>query len=51
MVLDHALMETSVYDEILKYGLYIGAVFQLMCIAAIVFIPSKDEKKVRSAAY
>ncbi|CAB3362558.1 protein MANBAL [Cloeon dipterum] len=28
-------------ETLLKYGLYIGAVFQLFCIAAIIVIPEK----------
>ncbi|XP_076344164.1 protein anon-73B1 [Tachypleus tridentatus] len=32
-------------DEILRYGLFLGAIFQIVCIAAVVFIPAKDEGK------
>lgn len=28
-------------DSIIKLGLYVGAVFQLICIAAVIFLPDK----------
>lgn len=33
-------------DELLRYGLFFGAIFQLVCIAAVVFIPPKEEGRV-----
>ncbi|KAL3254619.1 hypothetical protein MRX96_054147 [Rhipicephalus microplus] len=32
-------------DELLRYGLFLGAIFQLVCIAAVVFVPPKEEGK------
>ena len=29
-------------DEVLKYALMLGAVFQLICIAAVVFLPNRQ---------
>ncbi|XP_023220536.1 protein MANBAL-like [Centruroides sculpturatus] len=33
----------DVVDELLRYGLFFGAIFQLICIAAVVFIPPKED--------
>jgi len=36
-------METwDLLDEVLRYGLFLGAIFQIIAIAAIVVIPPKD---------
>lgn len=32
-------------DELLRYGLFLGAIFQLLCIAAVVFVPPREEGK------
>ena len=32
-------------DSLLHFGLAIGAVFQLICILAIIVLPSQDDKK------
>ena len=37
------LFQQSLFDHILHYALLVGAIFQLICIAAIVVLPSKDE--------
>ena len=34
----------SLLDTVLKYGLFLGAVFQLICIFAVIFIPSNIEE-------
>ena len=41
------LFKQTVFDHILHYGLLLGAIFQLVCIAAIIFIPpsSGEEDK------
>lgn len=42
----HALRAMAeLVDELLRYGLFLGAVFQLVCIAAVVFVPPKEEGK------
>ena len=35
------LME--LFDDLLRYGLYLGAIFQLVAIAAIIFVPPKSD--------
>jgi len=36
-------METwDLLDEVLRYGLFLGAIFQIIAIAAIVVIPPKE---------
>jgi len=32
------------FDEVLRYGLFLGAIFQIIAIAAIVVIPPKDKQ-------
>jgi len=38
------LFEQSWFDHVLHYGLLVGAIFQLVCIAAIVFLPPTPEE-------
>lgn len=38
------LFEQSWFDHILHYGLLVGAIFQLICIAAIVVLPPTPEE-------
>ncbi|XP_076029605.1 protein MANBAL [Oratosquilla oratoria] len=45
MAIDPSLTETDMFDEVLKYGLFLGAIFQLVCIGAVIFVPSRDDKK------
>jgi len=45
MSIDPSLTETTLFDSVLKYGLFVGAIFQMMCIAAVIFVPSKDDRK------
>lgn len=40
------LFQQTWFDHVLHYGLLIGAVFQLICIAAIVIIPPKEEENL-----
>ena len=42
------LFEQTWFDYALHYGLLIGAIFQLVCIAAIVFIPAKPDEEATS---
>ena len=44
--MDEFIQEPTLFDEVLKYGLYAGAVFQLACIAAVIFSPSDADQKV-----
>ena len=37
------LFQQSLFDHVLHYALLVGAIFQLICIAAIVVLPAKDE--------
>lgn len=46
MAIDPSLAETDIFDEFLKYGLFLGAIFQLVCIGAVIFVPSRDDKRV-----
>lgn len=34
---------TYLTEEFVRYGLYFGAVFQLICIGAAIFLPSKSD--------
>ena len=34
-------MGFSDFDDLLRYGLYLGAIFQLIAIRAIIFVPPK----------
>ncbi|KAK3874768.1 hypothetical protein Pcinc_020330 [Petrolisthes cinctipes] len=45
MAIDPSLTETDIFDEVLKYGLFLGAIFQLVCIGAVMFVPSRDDKR------
>jgi hypothetical protein len=38
----------DIVDEIIRIGLMIGAVFQLICIAAVIWVPAKDQIKSSS---
>ena len=46
MAIDPSLTETDLFDEVLKYGLFLGAIFQLVCIGAVILIPARDDKRV-----
>lgn len=47
MAIDASLTETTFLDEMLKYGLFLGAIFQIVCIGAVIFVPSRDDRRVR----
>jgi len=36
---------SHILDSILQYGLFIGAIFQLVCIFAVVLVPHKEDDK------
>jgi hypothetical protein len=38
------LFQQTWFDHFLHYGLFLGAIFQLICIAAIVIIPPKSDE-------
>ncbi len=39
------LFQQTWFDHVLHYGLLLGAVFQLVCIAAIIVIPPSPEEE------
>ena len=41
-----ALDEPTLLDNILYYGLFVGALFQLICIFSVVFIPQSENEDV-----
>ena len=43
-----ALDEPTLLDNVLYYGLFVGAIFQLICIFAVVFIPQSENEDVSS---
>ena len=36
----------SLLDTILHYALFLGAIFQLVCIFAVIFVPPRQDEKV-----
>ena len=43
------LFQQTWFDHFLHYGLFLGAIFQLICIAAIVIIPPKSDEEEDAA--
>lgn len=39
--------EPTLLESILRYGLFLGAIFQLICILAVIFPTSKGHEQVR----
>ncbi|CAG0884920.1 unnamed protein product [Cyprideis torosa] len=37
--------KTTVFDQVLRWGLFLGAMFQLVCILAVTFVPLSDVKE------
>jgi len=47
--MDEELVDSTGYpilDAVIHYGLFIGAVFQLICIFAVIFVPKMDHEPV-----
>lgn len=40
--------EPTLVDSILFYGLFLGAIFQIVCILSVVFVPKSTEEQVRN---
>ena len=38
--------EESYFDIVLKYGLYLAGIFQLICLVALIFVPTTYLKKM-----
>lgn len=44
--------EPTFLESVLRYGLFLGAIFQLICILAVIVIPtSKGNEPVRSIVH
>ena len=43
--------EPTLMENVLRYGLFFGAVFQLLCVLAIILPFSKSAKTVSSALF
>ncbi len=41
---DHLIPKEEWYEAYLRYGLYLGAAFQLVCILAVLVLPTKKAK-------
>lgn len=41
----------DIMDTVIKVGLYIGAVFQLICIAAVIILPDKSDSSTSKVSY
>lgn len=44
------LPEELWYERLLRYGLYVGGVFQLVCILAVVFVPPPRRSAATASA-
>lgn len=40
--------EPTFLESVLRYGLFLGAIFQLICILAVIFPTSKGHEQVRT---
>ena len=41
-----SIPKDGLFDMLLHYGLLLGALFQLVCIFAVVFVPTSEEERV-----
>uniref|UniRef100_A0A8W8LVD8 Protein MANBAL n=1 Tax=Magallana gigas TaxID=29159 RepID=A0A8W8LVD8_MAGGI len=37
--------EPTLFENILHYGLFVGAIFQIICILAVIFIPKSESEQ------
>ena len=47
--MEEELVDSTGYpllDAIIHYGLFVGAVFQLICIFAVIFVPKMEHEQV-----
>ena len=44
-----AIPKDGLFDILLHYGLFLGALFQLVCIFAVTFVPASDDENVSSS--
>ncbi|KAK2194229.1 hypothetical protein NP493_1g03023 [Ridgeia piscesae] len=40
-----SIPKDGLFDMLLHYGLLLGALFQLVCIFAVVFVPTSEEER------
>lgn len=33
----------EIFEKLLKYGMFLGAIFQLVCIAAVIILPEQEK--------
>ena len=43
-----SIPKDGLFDILLHYGLFLGALFQLVCIFAVTFVPARDDENVSS---
>lgn len=44
-------MMDEIFDKLLKYGMFLGAIFQLVCIAAVIILPEQGKVQKVSNQY
>ena len=45
-----SIPKDGLFDILLHYGLFLGALFQLVCIFAVTFVPASDDENVSSCS-
>jgi len=48
---EHLLPKEEWYEQYIRWGLYVGAAFQLVCILAVIFLPPQDKDQNGESAY